>query len=125
MGAPSALSPQRCYDETWEIIGTFTIGASGAHTKQYGGRGISSISRSAAGKFQINMTDVGGRILDVDVKYWQTTGTAPLMVEPTVDSFSATAKTVLFEVYDADTPALTDPPSGALATVRVRFLKSA
>jgi hypothetical protein len=125
MGAPSALSPKRAYDEVWEVIGTFTIGTDGAHTKQFGGRGIASVARDAAGQFTVTFTDVGSQLVDLDVRVWRTgtTGT-PLVSAPTKDSFSRTAKTAKFETWTSTgTTAKADPASGDRVTIRATFLK--
>ncbi len=125
MGAPSALSPVRAYDEIWEVIGIYTIGASGAHTKQYGGKGIRSVTRDAEGQFTVLFTDVGSQLLDLKVTVWRTEGSGEgLVIAPKIDSFSRSAKTVEFEVWEIDETANNvDPASGDRVTIRATFLK--
>lgn len=125
--APGSLSPVSSYTEVWQTTVTFDVGATGAHTAK-NGRGISSITRQGAGQFTVNFTDVGGALLDLDVKYKCAAATEPPVASEVVDSFTASASgggSAQFEVWEIDeTAARVDPPNGSDCVVTARFLKT-
>ena len=124
MGAPGPLAPVRSYGDTWEILCVFDIGASGAHTLKYG-KGISSVTRNAAGKFVVNFTDVGAQMLSMDVQVKRAADAESLVCRETVDSFSRSAKTCAYECWEIDeTAAQVDPASGDDVVIRATFLKT-
>lgn len=122
-----ALSPVRSYTEVWETTVVFDIGAAGAHTVKYG-RGISSVTRQAAGQFTVNFTDVGGALLDLEVRYQSVAAGVPVIGKLVVDSFVASPNgggSALFEVFSVTTtPVRVDPASGSDGVITARFLKS-
>lgn len=125
--APGAVSNVNSYTEIWETVVAFDVGATGAHTLKLG-RGISGITRSAAGQFQVTFTDVGGYLLDLDISYESVAGTAPVISQKVADSLVVNAAgggTALFEVWSVTTtPVRVDPVSGSDAVVTVRWLKT-
>lgn len=129
--APGSLSPVSSYTEVWQTTVVFDVGATGAHTLKYPSttcRGISAITRQAAGQFTCVFTDVGGALLNMDVRYKCAAGTEPPVTQEVVDSFTALAPgggTALFEVWDIDeTQVRIDPPTGCDAVVTVTWLKT-
>ncbi len=123
MGAPGNLSPARVNGDIWEVCCVFDIGASGAHTLKYG-NGISGVTRSDTGKFVVNFTDVGSQLLSLDVKVKGAADAEVPIGRETVDTFSRSAKTVAFEVWDIDeTAAQVDPASGTDVVITAKFLK--
>lgn len=124
MGAPSPLSPVLNYGDVWEITAVFDVGATGAHTLKYG-KGIPTVTRSAQGKFVANFTDVGGQLLSLTVAVKQAADTESLVARETVDSFSRSAKTAAFEVWEIDeTAQQVDPPSGSDVVITARWLRT-
>lgn len=125
--APGSLSDVLSYTEVWQTTVVFDVGATGAHTVKYG-RGISSITRQAAGQFTVNFTDVGGALLDLDIRYQGVAAGVPVIGKLVVDSFVASPSgggSALFEVFSVTTtPVRVDPASGSDCVITPRFLKS-
>ncbi len=123
MGAPGTGAPVISTVEVWEQISVFDVGASGAHTKKYG-NGM-SVTRTAQGKFRINFTDVGGYLMELRIFVKGAADAESLVCRETVDSFSRSAKTVLWECWEIDeTAQQVDPPSGTDVVIVARWLKT-
>lgn len=123
MGFRGSLSPKRVNVETIETLCVFDIGAAGAHTKVYGS-GI-SVARTAAGKYDVTFTEWGPVLVDFQVTVWRQTDAETLTARPTDGSFSNSAGTCKYEIWEIDeTAAQVDPASGDRVTIRATFLKT-
>lgn len=125
MGAPGSLKPARAYDEVITLVSRWEIGATGAHTKDFG-KGFSSVARTAAGAYTVTFTDVPeGPLIGLEVQHWSQATVEPLVTSPVDGSYSASAKTVKYETWAIDTtPAQTELPSGDKVTIIATFIKS-
>jgi len=123
-GSPGNLAPVRDTNETWTTTCVFDIGGTGAHTKRLG-KGILSVTRQNTGQFTANFTDVGGALIDLDVKIQSPAAAVPQIGKYVVDSFSASAKSAQFEVYSVTTtPVRIDPVSGYDVVITAKWLKT-
>ena len=122
--APGSITPVRAATEIWETVVLLDVGASGAMTVKYG-KGISSVAATATGKYTVTFTEVGSKLLDMQVSFHLAANAESYVARPTVDSFSASAKTAAFEVWEIDeTQAQKEPASGSDCCIRVTWLKT-
>lgn len=120
MGKPSDLNPVRNKGELWTMTCVFDVGASGAHALKYG-KGM-SVAKSATGKYTVTFTDVDGILVDLEVRYHSAADAESLVPRCTVDSFSRSAKTAAFEVWEIDeTAAQVEPASGTDCVIVATF----
>lgn len=120
----SAVSPVRSTTEIYETIGLFDVGASGAMTIKYG-KGFASVVETATGKYTITFTDVGSKLLNLEVQFHLAADSESVVPRTTVDSFDASAKTAKFEVWEIDeTAAQVEPASGSDCFIRATWLKT-
>ena len=118
------LSPKRSYTETFDVEALFDVGGSGAMTIKYG-KGIVSCAKTATGKYTVTFSEVGPKLLDLQVSFHMAADSESLVPRPTVDSFSLSAKTAAFEVWEIDeTAAQVEPASGSDCFIRATFLKT-
>jgi len=122
------LKPQRATDRIVQYFSQWTIGASGAHTKTTGvpGTGFASVAETAAGKYTITFSDVAiGGLIGLQLIHWPAADAEPLILAPTDDVYSASAKTAKYEAWAIDeTAAQTEIPSGDKVTIIATFLET-
>ncbi len=108
-----------------EIVGLVT-GAAGqvAQALTTGCRGITSITGTATGKYTMVLDDVGENYLGCWFSFLGVTGAATAWAGKVV-TYTASTKTITFEVFDAGaTPALIDLTTAMQMYVRILFLDS-
>ncbi len=120
-----AKTVMRAEGDTHTVSGRFTVGAAGAHTKVWG-PGITSVARTAAGKYTMTFTEVPfGPIISASGQHWPQVDAEPLVVAPSEGGYTASAKTLLFESWVIDeTAAQTEIPSGDEVSYTVVFAKT-
>lgn len=89
------------------------IGASGAPTIARG-KGIASITRTSAGLYVITLQDKYHALLNVQSAVKLASGLPASALFAISAEAVATAKTITVQYADGDTPAATDPDSGAV-----------
>jgi len=116
----------RAADELITYTGRFTVGASGAHTKAAGGKYITSVERTAAGKYKLNFSEVPfGPIVEARATHWPQVDAEGLVMFPSEGGYSASGKTLVFEAWVIDeTAAQTEVPSGDEVSYSVTWLKT-
>lgn len=120
-----SLDPMRANGEYVTHVATFDIGASGAHTKEYGS-GM-SVARNAAGKYTITFSEWGPVLMDLKVTHYAQADASGLHCRPTDGTFAttATSATVDYEAWDLATPTQTEIPSGDRVCITAVFKKTA
>ncbi len=113
MGKPNCYpSGGKTLPGTFKVQGVWTGGGAGTnctHAAADWSRGIASIAyTSSAGCYTITFTDVGQQIVGWKITTGQQTGVNPLAFCLRNGTFSATTKTVIFEVSASDSGTLTD-----------------
>jgi hypothetical protein len=120
-------------DEIITYIGTYTIGASGAHTKVTDTKatGISSVVQTGtAGQYRINLVKGApvGPLVNAFCVHWPAANAAPLVVRPNVNGYTketaAAGATMVFEAFDLETPARTELASGDRVTYVLQWQKT-
>lgn len=128
MSAPGTIKPVRCADEIITYVSRWEVGASGAHTKDYG-KGFASVAKdgSTAGRYVITFTEVPeGPLVDLRITHWSQAGAEAKVCAPVDGSYSASAKTVKYQSHDIDeTAALAEVPSGDKISITAVWLKTA
>ncbi len=119
-------TPIKASNELVTLTGRYTVGANGAHTIAAGGTGITSVARSAAGKYTMTFTEVPfGLIVSAVAQHWPQIDAEPLVMAPSEGGYTASARTLLFEAWVIDeTAAQTEVPSGDEVSYMVTFLKT-
>lgn len=129
----SGMTAIKGTDEVQVFTSMWTIGSSGAHTKTTNvpGTGFTGVARTAAGKYTVTFARGQlplGPIVDVGLTHWPAADAGPLVLRPTVSSYtpetSAAAGTLLYEAWDLDTSAQTELASGDKVSLTCRFLKT-
>lgn len=100
------------------LYGKFTVGAANAITINRG-KGIASISRTAAGKVTITLSEVYASLLNVSVIKSNASAAAEALLPSVVSEDVASAKTVVVGFSNAAVPAFTDLTSGDVVFVEI------
>ena len=112
MSLGNAFPVRSSVPDTIRVQGVWTGGGAAAdctHAAADFSRGISSIAYTAAtGCYTITFTDVGQQIVGWKITTGQQTGVNPLAFCLRNGTFSATTKSVIFEVSASDSGTLTD-----------------
>ncbi len=127
------FSPGIDNDENITLKSTWTIGASGSHTKTTNckGTGVSGVVQTGtAGQYRLSLARGApvGPLIDARATHWPAANAAPLIVRPNVTGFTAetpaAAATMLFEAFDLETPARTELANGDRVTYTLVFQKT-
>ena len=104
-----------------EIIGIWKGGGAAANCTRSAGRGITSVNYNAAtGRYIITFDDVGESLINVQLAVQAAAGAATSFIaRPTV--YSASAKTLTFDVTDLATPTNHDLATTEFVHIRVVF----
>jgi hypothetical protein len=125
MSAPGTISPVKAAGEHITYFSRWEIGASGAHTKDYG-VGFASVARNIAGDYTITFTEVPeGPLVDVRIQHWPQAANEPKLCCANDDGYTAASKTLLYKAWDVDeTQTLIEIPSGDKVTIACTWLKT-
>jgi len=106
-----------------KLYAVISIGATGAPTLSRG-KGITSVSRTSAGLYVINLDDTYAALLGTSVIVLTTSGAVDLEVGLLSETV-ATTKTVNIQMVDLDgTPSLQDPADGDKLYVEITLSNS-
>ncbi len=114
---------QMCVIETLALY----TGAAGAvaQTKTNGGRNIVSCTETATGKYTMVFSEVGEKFLGAYFSFFGATGVIAVAALARVITYTASTKTMTFEVYSAaNPPALIDLTTAMQMFVRVVWMDS-
>ena len=128
------LSVTRSGSEYQEFVGLYDIGATGAHTLNCGGAGITSVTRTAAGKYTINVSPAVaplGPLMHVELIHFPIANAGPKNLRPTQTAAdtkpaaNGTPGAVLYESWSVGTsPAQVELESGCQVFIRLTYLKT-
>ena len=128
------FAPGMDSDEVIRVTGSYTIGASGAHTKVTGTKatGIASVVQTGtAGQYRITFARGVipiGPLLNATCTHWPAANAAPLVVRPNVTGYTketaAAGASMVFEAFDLETPARTELANGDRVTYEIVWQKT-
>jgi hypothetical protein len=123
-----SVTPMVDTDEVLKVT-TFWTGAGASDLVKVRGKGVTTCTHSATGKFVLTVTDWPGVLIDAKVVVHRAAGTAPLVGKYNYDTVSKPAAgsssgTIEIEFWDLATPSKTNPASSEPVSIELTFGKT-